>query len=313
MENSTIERIVVDSLLRLDKRIVIPIRSNPYKTGQDVMRILQSHPEIFYVIDFKLVPSKTSTLIIPHYAYDVNTIKQYSFECKSEIEHILSKISKESNNYNKALAIHDILINKISYSKINDRESHTILAPLIQNRAVCEGYAKLYSYLLNLSGIKAMVVNGRAYNVHNQSDEKHSWNMINIDNSWNHVDVTFDATINVDRIPRYDYFCIPNEWILLDHTYNVSEYPISIAKEFSFYERNNLVMTTRKKLRLFLTKGILSGKDVFVFKLPYSAPENGLEKKVSLELETVLTEIGLSVEYTVNYNLKQRVFQISFN
>ena len=52
---------------------------------------------------------------------------------------------------------------------------------------------------------------------------------------------------------------------------------------------------------------------VFVFKLPYSAPENGLEKKVSLELETVLTEIGLSVEYTVNYNLKQRVFQISLN
>ena len=64
MEKNTIERIVVDSLLRLDKRIVIPIRINPYKTGQDVMRILQSHPEIFYVIDFKLVPSKTTTLII---------------------------------------------------------------------------------------------------------------------------------------------------------------------------------------------------------------------------------------------------------
>ena len=311
MEKSTTERIVVDSLLRLDKRIVIPIRSNPYKTGQDVMRILQSHPEIFYVIDFKLVPSKTSTLIIPHYAYDANTIKHYIYMCQDKIDRMLQKVSKVTDCYHKALLLHDVLSEKVCYSKIDDFESHTIIAPLLKDRAVCEGFSKVYCYLLSQAGIKAIIVNGYACNPQLQKFEKHSWNMINIDNYWCHVDVTFDTTINENHIQRYDYFCIPNEWIVLDHKYNVSEYPLSVTKEYSFYERNNMVMITREKLRKNLMKGLLSGEKDFVFKLPYSAPETNLEKKVAKELETVLSEIGLFVQYAINYNLKQRVFQIS--
>lgn len=311
MNKRTIEKELIDSLLRLDKKISLPIKTDPYKVSQYLLRIIQMHPEIFFVTDYKILSCFDYTLIIPHYAYDNKTIKQYNYKCQVKIDQILQKVSKVTNCYDKALLLHDILSEKVCYSKIDDRESHTILAPLLQNRAVCEGFSKVYCYLLSQVGIKAIIVNGYANNPQMQKYEKHSWNMINIDNNWCHVDVTFDTTINENQIQRYDYFCIPNEWVLFDHKYNVSEYPRSVTTEYSYYERYDRVMTTREKLRKYLMKEILFGKKDFVFKLPYSAPETNLEKKVAKELETVLSEIGLFVQYAINYNIKQRVFQIT--
>ena len=49
----------------------------------------------------------------------------------------------------------------------------------------------------------------------------HAWNAINIEEEWYQVDVTWDDPVG-DAVPvsgkeRYDYFCLNDEFMFLDH------------------------------------------------------------------------------------------------
>jgi hypothetical protein len=55
---------------------------------------------------------------------------------------------------------------------------------LIGRNAVCEGYATVYKYLMERSGVQCQIVRSTALN--------HVWNIVKIGNDWYHVDATWD-------------------------------------------------------------------------------------------------------------------------
>lgn len=123
---------------------------------------------------------------------------------------ITSTMSKEE----KIKAIHDYIINNTKYdrnrsdNKVKQYHSDTAYGALIEHYAICGGYAdsmKLFLDKLNIPNYKI-------------SSENHIWNLVNIDNSWYHLDLTWDDPIKCDQetntcedVLEYVYFLISTE------------------------------------------------------------------------------------------------------
>lgn len=105
------------------------------------------------------------------------------------------------------LQIHDKLLNLVSYDHelaqkdISECDlGHTAYGALVadssghNNRAVCDGYAKAFQYLLQRAGISAAYVSGEATSEGNSLAEQgsHAWNIVRLDDGWYEVDSCWD-------------------------------------------------------------------------------------------------------------------------
>lgn len=98
---------------------------------------------------------------------------------------------KYSTNYDKAMAVHDILTTENVYdydsngSASYSTTAHNVMGALDENRnAVCESFAKAYSLAMNYIGIDC---------IYAISDD-HAWNYVQMDDgNYYGVDVTWDA------------------------------------------------------------------------------------------------------------------------
>lgn len=106
----------------------------------------------------------------------------------------------------KIKTIHDYIINNTKYdinrsdNKVNNYHSDSAYGALIEHYAICGGYAdsmKLFLDRLNIPNYKI-------------SSENHIWNLVNVDNNWYHLDLTWDdpVTSNGTDVLEYDYFLI---------------------------------------------------------------------------------------------------------
>ncbi len=130
-------------------------------------------------------------------------------------ENILSGITADMTAYDKLKYFHDYLV--LNCSSSTDYEyADTVYGALVKGQALCEGYAKAFSYLCNKTGIENMIVTG-------YTNEAHMWNMVKVDGNWYHIDVTWDkpsgmlAEMYPDMI-MYQYFMVTDSVIENDHS-----------------------------------------------------------------------------------------------
>ena len=126
------------------------------------------------------------------------------------------------DTYYKVKFIHDYLIDNIEYeTTISEPNIYNIYGALINGRAVCEGYARSFKYILDDLGIPCIVACGIAVNSSGES-ENHAWNYVQIDGSWYAVDSTWDDPIivgygRIDDSIRYEYFLKGSDDFFKDH------------------------------------------------------------------------------------------------
>lgn len=112
---------------------------------------------------------------------------------KSRVDYALSYVNEDMTDLEKALTLHDFLVTTCDYDYENydngflQYDVYTVWGVLVDERAVCQGYAQAYSALLKEVGIDSIVVSS--------SDMEHAWNMVYIDEYWYHVDVTWDDPV----------------------------------------------------------------------------------------------------------------------
>lgn len=300
---------ITRSLQTVSQEIHIPCLLSQEKLQELLQRELSSNPRWFYVTDFKVMYRPMAAVIYPNYSYGALEAARLSERCQRTAEQLVSRVQSGSM-YSKILRIHDLLAKNVLYMGGFDRELHTIVGPLTKKRGVCDGFAKTLKYLLDMMQIPCQLVFGSGSDPLTGTEERHAWNMVQIDGCWLHVDVTFDTTVRSGDILRYDYFCLSSEQILQDHSYPIDEYPAADRADYGFYSRQNLVMDSREKMKAHLLSGLHSGVTDYVFQLPFSTREAGLEKKVASEVESLLVQNGLAYSYIIHYNLQQRVFHI---
>ena len=173
--------------------------------------LLLDHPEIFYLDVTKLYMYTESTKTISGTTYKVSigpdengSYLSEGFYSESDVLVAESQIQAELNSiidslsgstYDKVKQIHDYLIDNIVYDSDSNLDmSHSIYGALVNNLAVCDGYAKSFKYILDNIGISCVEVCGVAENSNGET-ENHAWNDVLINGSWYAVDVTWDDPI----------------------------------------------------------------------------------------------------------------------
>lgn len=132
-----------------------------------VNALMLDYPELFFV-DVRHISLSVITKEYPGfgsiYYVNVSNSKGYKFylenlqtredvdKARAMVENVRANIIAKTNSrntvYEKVKIIHDYLIDNIIYDETSQGElKHTLLAALIYNRAVCEGYAKSFKYI----------------------------------------------------------------------------------------------------------------------------------------------------------------------
>lgn len=151
-------------------------------------------------------------------------IQEYYSKAKS----IISKIIKPGmTDYQKEKAIHDYIVNNTRYDTRSyvPEESYTPYGVLINGVAVCQGYAYATALLLNMAGVKSIVVVGTA------GGGPHAWNIVQINGQYYHLDTTWDDPVvltgnnTIKNVLRYNYFNLSDSEIAKDHYWERNNYP----------------------------------------------------------------------------------------
>ena len=126
---------------------------------------------------------------------------------ESKVKEILDQcIDEDMAQWQVALSLHDYIATHCEYDQrfYVDRDAANYYGYdcLVNNLAVCEGYSGAYMDLLKRVGIPSIRIMSPGMD--------HTWNMIQLDNKWYHVDITWDdPSFNKKDIEGYvshDYF-----------------------------------------------------------------------------------------------------------
>lgn len=198
----SVEQIIYDSLLNFESSI----RIYKYKLNLNDMltiytNVINDNPELFYVsstVSYNMAKDNGETVysiydIFPRYSISTNEIPQAKEIYERGIQKALRLVDDTMNDAQKALIIHDYIINSAVYPKLNiengqvtndDDMFHCAYGFFYNKTIVCAGYTLSYSAILKRLNIPCKYV------VSNEMG--HAWNAVQIDGNWYNVDLTFD-------------------------------------------------------------------------------------------------------------------------
>ena len=194
-----------------------------------------------------------------------------------------SETSAAKQPWENALAIHDYLVNHITYI-LNENSEHYAYDALITGQAVCSGYTECFQTFMDLLGIECMPISGTA------GDEPHIWNLLKLDDEWYHVDVTWDDPINGDGTVEHTYFNITDSDIEKDHQWDTSNYPAAAGRKFAYYAIANYpVISSQAELDNYLLKQLQSSAALCEFIVIGN-----------VDLKTAVEHCNITVSYSNN-------------
>lgn len=168
-----------------------------------------------YVVDFTL-----------KYRIDEEALATYQADLEWSVNNVVSQVIDPSwSNYDKALALHDWLIDNVTYdqetadSNEPNSMSRTPLGAIAYGKAVCSGYSTAYELLLEAVGIPSDFVYSESMN--------HSWSTVCLDGTWYYTDVTWDDNGDGMAPSRY-YFMVSEATLLRDHSGWPVEHPAPV-------------------------------------------------------------------------------------
>lgn len=229
-----------------------------------------SYKSLIYGNDIEILYKDGKLSFVPYPYYDHNMAvvnnkrtdekalayyRQPSSDIQSDNQEIIdlanSITAGITNDYDKAVAIHDWVCNNIYYDWDRYLSGNYIgmdtsaLGTLHSKRSVCDGYANLTAALLRAAGVPAKKISGFALGVSNDywpenfdpnKDTNHAWNEFWANGRWVILDTTWDSD-NAWRnggiekntgLRGYHYFDINVGLLSADHVikdYNEADVP----------------------------------------------------------------------------------------
>ena len=151
-----------------------------------IENLLIRHPDIFF-LDRK-VPAAYSVFggklytVRPNYRFSAEQTRKKLTEFYAAADDYLSLVNNNMSQLEKALVLHDAIVDNAGYVLDEDKSSEHEL--LVNKKGICEDYSRVYAYLLGQLGIRTEIIT---------SDEmEHEWMKVEIGGSYYHVDITWD-------------------------------------------------------------------------------------------------------------------------
>jgi len=138
---------------------------------------------------------------------NINLATPQVIECRllSTLDERISKIAAEciakySNDYDRVKWLHDYIVNYASYQTDQPLVSDLLFGFDLEHKGNCNAYSNLYKLLLDAVSIENIQVEG-FLDKSSKNGGEHAWNIVKVNNTWYHVDVTGD-----DSFSSYDFF-----------------------------------------------------------------------------------------------------------
>lgn len=181
--------------------------------------LLQSGKLPWYADNYRYTYD-TENLVLKFYPENLDETVYIRERYEQRVAEILKEtVLPGMSQWQIALAIHDYLAVHGAYD-----ESYTYYTAydlLVNGTAVCQGYSLAYMDLMNRAGVPCVEVRSEEMN--------HAWNLVQIDGSWYHVDVTWDDPIS-DHHGRCDHkFFLISDQLMQDPAYEHPSWETDIA------------------------------------------------------------------------------------
>ena len=274
--------------------------------------VLLDNPHIFYVDNVYETTLGATARFVPKYIYSKRAINKLNSMVNTYLSNLKKAFEKtdDMSALGKERFVHDYCLKYFSYDHKLKKISHTILGPIENKKAVCDGISKFVKLALNYMGVQCIVVTGVGRNPSKSKDEPHAWNIVDIDGWSYHLDVTYDMTLT-ETITRYDYFNLADNDILKDHVCNGIIPKCGI--DGSYYLKERLVARSLNELEPIIDRHVQTpGKVCFCVKLSSMAyTENTVNTVMELALRRYQIVNPGKANVNVRYNSTQMVFEIS--
>lgn len=252
----------INNLSNLTKLVTLELNSNKIINFSDIKNLppvknlyIQNNPLIslsgiaefphntdFYILKEEEVVNKSN----------ISVINDHEKVLKKAVEIVEKHINDNMTDYEKVLTIHDYLALNTKYNRgallaLNQPEKcHKAYGALIDGEAVCDGYSKAASLLLNLCDVECEMVYGVTFS-YSSSPGNHAWNIVKINDYYYHMDITFDdADGDGDSIKLYhEYVNLSDKQISASRFWNKDLYP-KCEKDNEDY--NNLLNMVRNTI-----------------------------------------------------------------
>ena len=196
-EAGEFEALLVQSWKAIDDEIDVSSFEIPRNDFENLYHsVLNNNPLYYYVdpsVEYMVSDGYVHTINPSYSETDKNVIHSVTDKIKNETNLILDSISDDMTDFEKAMAVHDYMVLNYKYDESLSNHSITIM---YTKTGVCESYARAFKHLMNELDIGCEIV---------ESDEMvHSWNLVNIDGLWYHIDLTMDDPIE-DRFGQVSH------------------------------------------------------------------------------------------------------------
>ena len=150
--------------------------------------------------------------------------KTYTQSQITQINEVINNFINENiqatqNDRQKIKLFHDFIIENTVYDQDfqldMDKNSYiyhpyNAYGPLIEGKGICSGYSDAMAIFLDKIGVKNYKV----------SNKEHIWNLVYLDSTWYHLDLTWDdpVTSNGQQVILYDFYLITTEELTIKGT-----------------------------------------------------------------------------------------------
>lgn len=204
--DSYLEDKIYRGLYEYDNRISVREDGVSISEVYNVYRhVLQNYPELYYA-GFSFVYMTDSkgfvTSIEPSYELSYNAMMAERNAYLKQINDIKAMMEPGWSDLEKCLFVHDYLVTLAEYDA--DPTKNNVYTLLCEGKGLCQAYTAAYTCILRMLNIQATAVISEAMN--------HTWNLVKVNGSWYHVDVTWDDPLP-DRLgqAQHEHFLMSDQ------------------------------------------------------------------------------------------------------
>lgn len=285
--------------------------------------VLNDHPEIFYVEGYSYTEYTLGGILkkitfTGSYSLGPEEVAEKQKQIDDYVNRCLAGMPKDADEYEKVKYVYEYLIHHTDYDAAA-KDSQNICSVFLEQKSVCQGYAKATQYLLNRAGVYATLVLGEVV-----GGEGHAWNLVRIDGEYYYVDTTWgDASYQavgggdypVEKIPtiNYDYLAVTTEQMEKTHTPdNVVELPLCTSIEANYYVREGVYFTEwdEEKIEQIFAESYENSEDYVTLKC--EGPDVYQKMRESLIDQQGIFHYLNSPDKAVSYVENEKQYSLSF-
>ena len=188
---------IVESLENMSMVSEYPCIVDADRTERIISIINEKRPELFWIKGFTITSytKKTKIEIDIMDGCKAEKLEKMYHDIVESADELISSIPSHLDTYGTVVFVHDYIVSNCEYYMEGADSGEfglwsSAYGCLVDGRAVCQGYAEAFQYIMNRLDIECGICKG------DTKRGRHAWNYVNIDGKYYWIDLTWDDPVS---------------------------------------------------------------------------------------------------------------------